>query len=412
MLTELFLLGSQRCHPKNSLPDALSTIVSTPKGKTIVLGAGKAAAEMAAVAVQHLTGTAEGAVVTRYGYGENVDTGAVEVIRASHPVPDNNSILASQRILEKAMTATADDHVVFLVSGGGSALLCSPCEGITLDEKKAITKSLVLSGASITDINLVRKNLSKIKGGRLASSVSPARLSTYIISDVVGDDPADIASGPTVYTAECRKQALDILAKYNIAISNQVKQAILNNSSASDAGGDVHVVAKNMDALRVIAENLNGSGRQAIILGDAWQGNASEIGRLHAQEINIRCKTPGLYALISGGELTVEVRNSEGKGGPNLEYLMGLMLALDTPYDVEAIACDSDGIDGSQDNAGGYINSTSLARAKDASLDVEEYLATNNSYELFRALGDLIVTGPTGTNVNDIRIILVDSREN
>lgn len=408
-LESLFILGIHQCHPRIALKERLPN--SAPRGRNIILAAGKAAFEMAEVALHHLQGPVVGAAVTRYGYGGYKNLGSIKSFKAGHPIPDDASNEAAEYFLNLAQSATEDDRILFLISGGGSSLLSSPIEGITPQEKKVIIEKLILSGAQIRDINHVRKSLSRIKGGQLAGAASNTLSYTYLISDVVGDDPQDIASGPSIFTKSDPSKSLRILNKYNIPISKDVVSAIQNNDRPPLQNSTrVHTVAKNSDALDIITRQLTMDGWKPILLGNNLEGEACLVGRNHAKKINALCAQPGQYALISGGELTVSVNNKMGRGGPNLEYLAGLLLALDTKHCVSALAADSDGVDGSQDNAGGFISHSSLDGIQKRGINIRDFLQSNTTYDLFEELDDLLITGPTGTNVNDIRIILVESK--
>ena len=406
-LGHLFELGVASCQPREVLPALLPT--DAPTGRNIVLGAGKAAAEMAAVANACLAGRNEGLVVTRYGHGARSPTGDIRVMEAGHPVPDGQSLKAAAGMLAIAGTARAGDRVYFMMSGGGSALLCAPIDGVSFEEKQDITRSLLHSGAAISEINLVRKFLSKIKGGALAARAASAELKTYVISDVPGDNAADVASGPSIGISDDADAALDVLHRYGCGASKSVEDAIRDASRRQVPTHDVIIAATARTALDAIVTEIAAKGWNPVMVGEDVVGDASEIGREHAiLALKIRAEGKRV-ALISGGELTVRVSNDKGRGGPNLEYLTSLMLGLGGVDGVEAIACDSDGIDGTEDNAGAYMSWTSLERARQANLDPERLLADNNTWACFAALDDLIVTGPTRTNVNDIRIILVDS---
>ena len=406
-LEYLFNVGVDRCRPREVLPPVLPK--DAPAGRNIVLGAGKAAAEMAAVANEHLVGRTAGLVVTRYGHSSDSSTGNIEVIEAGHPVPDSQSSAAAERMLELAASATSEDRVLFMISGGGSALLCAPIEGVTPERKQEITWFLLRSGASIDEINHVRKHLSRIKGGALAHRAAAAELLTFAISDVVGDSLTDIASGPSVPFERDVNKAIGVLEKYRYANVGEISGAMLRAADIQPPTHSATVVATAKAALEAIAAEAEAAGWNTVLLGDDVEGDATEVGRAHADlALQYRAKC-GRFALISGGELTVEVKNLNGQGGPNLEYLASLMVHLGGAASIEAIACDSDGIDGSEDNAGGYVSPTSLARAAQMDIDPLYLLRNNQTYNCFENLGDLIVTGPTRTNVNDIRIILVDA---
>ncbi len=406
MLEQLFKVGVDHCLPRKVLPQLLPT--DAPRGRNIVLGAGKAAAEMAAVANDILKGETVGLVVTRHGHGASSSTGDIEVVEAGHPVPDSYSFEAAEKMLRLAEAATADDRVLFMFSGGGSALLSAPIVGISADQKQEITRFLLHSGAKIDEINCVRKHLSRIKGGALAHRAAKAELTTFVISDVVGDDPSDIASGPSVPYQRDVSKATGILEKYHYPDVSVVARAISQAEQFDAPEHPIHVAATATTALNAIAREVEAAGWKAVSIGEDLEGDATQTGEEHAR-LALQHRDQGeRVALISGGELTVQVRNRDGHGGPNLEYLASMMLHLDGATGVEALACDSDGIDGSEDNAGGYVSPTSLKRAAEKHLVVSELLSNNDTYTCFEATGDLIVTGPTRTNINDIRIILVD----
>ncbi len=406
MLEQLFRVGVDHCLPRNVLPQLLPA--DPPRGRNIVLGAGKASAEMAAVANDTLKGTTVGLVVTRHGHGAFSSTGDIEIVEAGHPVPDTYSFEAAEKMLALAETATADDRVLFMFSGGGSALLCAPVDGVSATQKQEITRFLLHSGARIDEINCVRKHLSRVKGGALAHRAAKAELMTFVISDVVGDDPSDIASGPSVPYQRDVGKATAILEKYGFPDVGLVVDAISNADQFDAPEHPIHIAATAQTALDSIASELTAAGWKPVSVGQNLEGDATQTGKAHA-ELALQYRDQGeRVALISGGELTVQVNNRDGHGGPNLEYLTSLMLGLDGADGIEALACDSDGIDGSEDNAGGYVSPTSLRRASDLHLAVEKLLSNNDTYTCFESLGDLIMTGPTRTNINDIRIILVD----
>jgi glycerate 2-kinase len=405
LLIRLYMAGVERCKAASLLPDALPK--DEPRGRTIVLGAGKAAGEMALTASGNLRGSVTGCVATRYGHLPKGRPESIEILEAGHPLPDHGSVAAGERILDLARSTTQHDRIVFLFSGGGSALLCLPASGVSLQEKISITDHLIRSGAPISDINEVRSRLSRIKGGRLAAASGTTDLHTFLISDVVGDDPAAVATGPTVPRESSPRRALQILDSAKVPVTEHVRRAILANANASCPPHPIHMLASNGDALAAVASMAESEGWRPMIL-PALEGIASEVGRDHASVVASCSSRRERVAIISGGELTVQVQNSAGRGGPNQEYAAALCVALEGMNHVEAIACDSDGIDGSCDAAGAYICSSSLQRARQAGLDFKAAIAHNDTYRLFDALGDLIITGPTRTNVNDIRIILFD----
>lgn len=384
-------------------------------GRLIVIGAGKASAAMARVVETHWSGPLEGLVVTRYGHG--VPCQRIEIIEAAHPVPDAAGALAAQRILDKVHGLQAADRVLALVSGGGSALLAAPATGVTLTEKRAITTDLLKSGAAISEINCVRKHLSTIKGGQLAAVAWPASVLTLAISDVPGDDPAVIASGPTVADPTTAHDALVILDLYGIVIADSLRARLLSGELETPKPGDPHLansefrlIASPRQMLEAAAEAARKFGITPLILGDAIEGEARELGKALAG-MAISCGRHGFPAqkpcvLLSGGETTVTLKGA-GRGGRNSEFLLGLALALDGARAIHALAADTDGIDGSENNAGALIGPDTLARAKKMGLDIRQHLADNDAWGYFSALGDLLVTGPTRTNVNDFRAILI-----
>ena len=387
-----------------------------PKGRTIVLGAGKASAAMARAVEDNWPGQLSGLVVTRYGHG--VPCKRIEIVEAGHPVPDSRGEDAARRILELAASAGPDDLVLCLISGGGSALLTLPAEGITLADKQAISRALLNSGADIAAMNTVRKHLSAIKGGRLAAAAWPAPVTALAISDVPGDDPSIIASGPTVADPTTFAEARAILARYAIALPDAVATHLATARDESPKPGDQRlsrartvVIASPLASLEAAAAAARKAGVTPLILGDALEGEAREMGRVMAGiALSVRLHgTPVAppAVLLSGGETTVTVRGMGGKGGRNAEFLAGLAVALNGAAGIFALAGDTDGIDGSQDNAGAFVMPDTLARARALGLDLRASLAANDCWSLFHALGDLVVTGPTLTNVNDFRAILV-----
>ena len=379
-----------------------------PAGRTVVVGAGKAAATMAQAVEEHWDGSLEGVVVTRYGH--RVPTERIEVVEAAHPVPDAGGREAAARILSLAEGLGADDLALCLISGGGSALLTLPAPGLELADKQAVTGALLRSGAAIGEINCVRKHLSAIKGGRLGAACHPARVVSLLISDVPGDDPAVIGSGPTVPDPTTFADALAVLQKYGIAEPAAVIQHLERGADETPKQGDprlaeaeTRIVATPAMALAAAAEAAREAGYEPVILGDALEGEARALARKHAGLA--RDAAPGTV-LLSGGEATVTV-TGEGRGGPNAEYALALALALDGAPGVYATACDTDGIDGTEDNAGALVTPDTLARARAAGEDAAARLAANDAYGFFARLGDLVMTGPTLTNVNDFRAILV-----
>lgn len=391
--------------------------VQGPGGTTLVVAIGKAAAAMAASAMKRLPAGTPGIVVTRAGHG--LDAGilppSIEVIEAGHPIPDVESITAAERVLARATALGPADRLLMLVSGGGSALLALPADGVSLKDKQSVTKALLRSGATIAEINCVRKHLSRIKGGRLAVVAAPARVTTLIISDVPGDDPSFVASGPTVADHTTLADAREILRRYRIPCPDSVSAALAepaNETPPADASGladaDVRIIACARDALAAAAGMAERWGCHVTNLGDHLQAEARQLGAAHGV-LARRLADEGLpRVILSGGETTVTVGNPNGRGGRNLEYLLALAIALDSAACIWAIACDTDGIDGTETNAGAIVTPDTLARARSLGLDPAAALQANETYRFFEALGDLVVTGPTRTNVNDFRAILIE----
>ena len=387
-----------------------------PKGRSIVLGAGKAAAAMAKAVEDHWPGRIDdGLVVTRYDHGLPCER--IEVVEAAHPVPDAKGQQAAQRILEKVRGLGADDLVLCLISGGGSAIMTIPGDGLTLADKQAVNKALLKSGANIAEMNCVRKHLSAIKGGRLAAAAHPARVVSLLISDVPGDDPSVIASGPTVADPTTREDALAVLKKYRIDASPAVFARLNDPACETPKPGDprlarseTRMLGTPQKALEAAAAAARAAGYTPMILGDL-EGEARDVALVHAGIARqvARHGQPGKapLALISGGETTVTVRG-QGRGGRNAEFLLALAVALDGHAGIHAAAGDTDGIDGTEDNAGAVLGPDSIARAAAKGLSAKAMLADNDGYGFFSALGDLIVTGPTRTNINDIRVTLID----
>lgn len=401
-----------------ALPDRIVPphLPPPPKGRTIVLGAGKASAAMAQAVEAHWPGPLEGLVVTRYGHA--VPCERIEIVEAAHPVPDAAGRKAAERILKLAQEAGPEDLVLCLISGGGSALLALPAPGLTLEDKQAVNKALLASGADIGQMNTVRRHLSAIKGGRLAAAAHPAKVVSLLISDVPGDDPIVIASGPTVADPTSFSDARAILARYGItpppAVAAHLERAEEETPKPGDprlASAEAVIIARPQASLEAAAAVARRAGITPLILGDSLEGEAREVGKVmagmalqvrrHGQPVAAPC------VLLSGGETTVTVKGPGGRGGRNTEFLLGLALQLHGLEGVWAIAGDTDGIDGSEANAGAIVRPDALERARALSLRPMELLAANDAYGVFEALGDLVVTGPTLTNVNDFRAVLV-----
>ena len=389
-----------------------------PKGRTIVIGAGKASAAMARALEDHWPGPLEGLVVTRHGY--EVPCERIEIAQAAHPVPDEAGLAASRRIADKVMGLTEDDLVIALISGGGSALLVAPAPGLTLDDKRTVNAALLASGATISEMNCVRRHLSALKGGRLGALCHPARVVTLLISDVPGDDPRDIASGPTVADPTTCADALAIIDRYGMAVPDAVRRVLESGDGESVkpgdprlARGELRMITAPQVALEAAAQVARDAGIAAHILGDSLEGEARDLGKAMAG-IARQVATRGQpfeppCVLLSGGETTVTVRGA-GRGGRNVEFLLSLAVALDGLPGVHAIAGDTDGVDGAEDIAGAHVTPDTLARAWAAGIAPRASLDANDGHGFFRALGDSVVTGPTLTNVNDFRAILVERR--
>ncbi|MFU8864462.1 MAG: glycerate kinase type-2 family protein [Rhodobacterales bacterium] len=387
-----------------------------PKGRTVVIGAGKGAAQLAAAFEDLWDAPVEGVVVTRYGYA--CATRHVRVLEAAHPVPDQAGLAASEALFAAVAGLGPDDLVVALICGGGSALLAAPAEGLTLADEVALNEALLSSGAPIGAMNAIRKQVSRIKGGRLAAAALPARMVSLIVSDVPGDDPAQVASGPTVPDAVGRAEARAAIRDHGIALPERIARFL--DESAEDAPcpddarfdrHEVHVIASAARSLEAAAEVAEAAGVAAVILSDAIEGEAREIAKMHAamaREVARRgrpFKAP--VVLLSGGETTVTIRDTSGRGGRNTEFLLSLALDIEGQAGIAALAADTDGIDGSEDNAGAFADGETAARMRAAGCDPGAMLAAHDAWTAFDAIDALFVTGPTGTNVNDLRAILI-----
>ncbi len=412
LLRRMFDAAINAAQPAHCIPRFLP---EPPRGRTVVIGAGKASAAMAQALEAHWPGALSGLVVTRYGYA--VPCQRIEIVEAAHPVPDAAGLAAARRILATVRGLGPDDLVIALVSGGGSALLALPGEGIALEDKQAVNRALLKSGATISEMNCVRRHLSAIKGGRLAAACHPARVVNLLISDVPGDDPIDIASGPTVADPTTCADAREILARYAIELPEPVARFLASPAAESVKPGDARLarvdtrlVATPQMALEAAAEIARAAGVTPVILGDSLEGEAKDVGTvmagiarqavLHGQPAARPC------VLLSGGETTVTVRG-DGRGGPNVEFLLALASALDGIAGDNALAGDTDGVDGQEEIAGALAGPDTLARAWRLGIAPRAALAANDGHGFFGALGDAVVTGPTHTNVNDFRAILI-----
>jgi glycerate 2-kinase len=424
-LEHLYQAAVRRALP---LHNTAAFLPPPPAGRTIVLGAGKAGGSMAQAveALWPADAPLEGLVVTRYHHVPPRPQGLrqrIEVVEAAHPVPDAAGLKAAQRILAMAHGLAADDLVLCLISGGGSALLTLPAEGLSLEDKQRINRELLNSGANIAEMNCVRKHLSRIKGGRLAAACAPAKVVTLTISDVPGDDPSIIASGPTVPDATSCADAVAILQRYGIqvpgAIMSLLEQGALETPKPGDevfAGHEVHLIATPQQSLEAAAEAAREAGLHAHILSDEMEGESREVGKVHAAIARAVVQKAQPFhrpcVILSGGETTVTFKKQpdgtpRGRGGRAGEFCLGLAQALQGQDGVWALAADTDGIDGVEDNAGAYVAPDTLSRALARGMKIDDFLGRNDAYGYFDALGDLVVTGPTHTNVNDFRAMLV-----
>ena len=420
LLDDLFRTAVAAVHPASCLPAHLPP--PPAKGRLVLMAAGTGAGAMTEVAERYYldagfpAGRLDGIAVTRHGYGR--PTRKIPVIEAGHPVPDAAGLAAAEKTLRLAQSCTADDLAVVLMSGGASANWISPATGITLAEKQAVTRALLRCGAGIGEINTVRKHLSRIKGGRLAANAAPAHVVTLAISDVPGDDPAVIGSGPTVPDPTTLADARAIVARYALALPDSVTKALHDPANESPKPGDktfattaFHLIARPQDAFDAVMKQAKGLGYECIMLGDRVEGEASAVAAEHAKQARDLAQQGRRALILSGGELTVTIRG-KGKGGPNQEYALALATYLDGANGIAALAADTDGTDGgtgrADDPAGAYVDTTTGTRARALGLDPAAFLLDNDSTTFFSRLGDLVTPGPTYTNVNDFRAILID----
>lgn len=412
LLKRMFDAAVDAARPELCLPRFLPP---PPKGRTIVIGAGKASAAMAQVLERHWSGELSGLVTTRYGHA--VPCSRIRIVEAAHPVPDGAGRTAAGSMLDMGRFVTEDDLVICLISGGGSALLPLPGDNVTLQDKQVINRALLRSGASISEINCVRRHLSAVKGGRLAAAFHPARVVSLLISDVPGDNPCDIASGPTVADPTTCADALEIVDRYGIDLSKGARWLLESGEGETIKPGDprlaraeTHLIATPQMALEAAAEVARAAGVTPLILSDRIEGEAREVAKALAaiaQQVRHHGQPAGTPCVVlSGGETTVTVRG-DGRGGRNVEFLLALAIALDGAPNIHALAGDTDGVDGLEDIAGAFIGPDTLARAWALGIRPRQALDNNDGHGFFGALGDSLVTGPTLTNVNDFRAILV-----
>jgi len=411
-LADLFRAAIEAADPGRALRSCLP---DRPKGKTVVVGAGKGAAQMAAAFEAAWDGPLEGVVVTRYGYGEHCRR--IRVLEAAHPVPDENGLAASAQLFDAVSGLSKHDLVVALMCGGGSALLPAPPGDLLLADEIALNQVLLASGVPIAAMNTIRKHVSSIKGGRLAAAAFPARVVTLVVSDIPGDNPAHVSSGPTVPDRSDLGEALDLVRRYRLDLPAPVLRHLRNGNASCPHPDDVRFARNEVTIVASAAKSLDAATRKAaekgfdaVILSDSIEGEAQDVGRVHAaiaREIRERdrpFRKP--VVLLSGGETTVTLKGT-GRGGRNTEFLLSLALDIEGRSSIHALAADTDGIDGSEDNAGAFADAESVARMRGAGIDPRLCLAGNDAWTAFDAVNDLFVTGPTGTNVNDFRAILV-----
>ncbi len=413
LLAEMFKAAIQAAQPEHCIPGHLPPV---PKGRTIVVGAGKASAAMARALERHWPGgPLSGLVVTRYGYG--VACCCIEIVEAAHPVPDAAGERAAVRMLRTVQGLSADDLVIGLISGGGSSLLPLPGAGVTLADKQAINRALLKSGATIAEMNCVRRHLSAIKGGRLAAACAPAQVVNLLISDVPGDNPMDIASGPTVADSSSCTDALAIVRRYRVDLPAGAHELLASGAGETIKPDDrrlakvvTHLIATPQMALEAAAQVARSAGVTPVLLGDSLEGEARDVGKVMAgialQVRNHHQPCPPPCVLLSGGETTVTVRGN-GRGGRNVEFLLALAVSLNGVCGIHAVAGDTDGVDGQEEIAGAFVTPDTLSRAWAAGIRPTERLDNNDGHGFFEALGDALITGPTLTNVNDFRAILI-----
>ncbi len=416
LLTQLFDAAISAAAPHGALAGNLPAM---PKGRVVMVGAGKGVAQLAAAFEDMWDGPLSGVVVTRYGYAAPCKY--IQVLEASHPVPDEAGVTATVALFDAVRDLTADDLVVALVCGGGSALLPAPPDGFTLSDEQAMNEALLASGAPIGVMNAIRKHFSKIKGGRLAQAAYPARVVSLVVSDVPGDDPAQVASGPTVPDPVDGKAAVELVRSYNIKLPDRITAFILSDAARAPrpddpmfARNEVKVIASAAMSLQAAADVARQAGYTPVILSDAIEGEARDIGQMHAaiaaHVVQKDAPFARPVAILSGGETTVTLRG-KGKGGRNTEFLLSFARGIVGVKDVVALAADTDGIDGSEDNAGAFADGTTVPRLMALGIDPVAVLSRNDAWSAFDTLDDLFVPGPTGTNVNDFRAILISKPE-
>ncbi len=394
---------------EQAIKQAIKHIPNSHTGKTIVIGAGKASSQMAKAFEENWSGRIEGIVTTRYDYKTECDN--IKIIESSHPIPDENSYLAAKAISKLLRNLTKNDLVVALISGGGSALLCMPEDFLSFKEKQEIHKQLLASGANISEMNTIRKHLSKIKGGKLANIAYPAKVYSLIISDVPGDNPAMVSSGLTIPDNTTPNDALNLINKYRLSISENIKNNLAYKDPISNKGNSNYsIISSASIGLKAVEKYLQSLGFKVIYLGDDLEGESKKLAQEHEKfAVSLKNNKPEgeKIAILSGGETTVTLCKNPGKGGRNSEYVLAIMNELNGEENIYAAAFDTDGIDGTEDNAGAFYYPELTQMAKEENISPEKYLVNHDSYSFFEKLGSLFISGPSGTNVNDLRIIII-----
>ena len=413
VLSKLFKAAVDAADPRTTLPPNLP---KPPKGKTVVIGCGKGVAQMASALEKSWEGELSGVVVTRYGFSERCKK--IKVLEAAHPVPDENGLMATRSIFEAINGLTADDLVIALICGGGSALLPSPPPGFSLADEQKLNEVLLKSGAPIGVMNAIRKHFSQVKGGRLALAAYPAQVATLVVSDVPGDDPAQVASGPTIPDRVSLKETLSLIEAYRIKIPSKIKDFFETEETDAPSYDDprfsnneTKLIASSKISLRAAAKKAQELGLNSYILSDSIEGRASDVGTMHAALAKFRNDLDTLFdtpaVILSGGETTVEIQDNPGRGGRNTEFLLSFAVSIENELNITALAADTDGIDGSENNAGAFCDGFTASKMRQKGCDPRLHLAKHDAWTAFNAVGELFSPGPTGTNVNDFRAILV-----
>ena len=413
VLSKLFKAAVDAADPRITLPPNLP---NPPKGKTVVIGCGKGVAQMASALEQSWEGELSGVVVTRYGFAENCKK--IKVLEAAHPVPDDSGLIATSSIFEAIYGLTADDLVIALICGGGSALLPSPPPGFSLADEQELNEVLLHSGAPISVMNAIRKHFSQVKGGRLALASYPAPVATLVVSDVPGDDPAQVASGPTIPDRVSIKEALSFIEAYRINIPSKIKEYFAKEDTKAPSyddprfsNNDIKLIASSKISLKAASKKAQELGLNSYILSDSIEGRASDVGSMHAALAKFRNDTDTVFktpaVILSGGETTVEIQGKPGRGGRNTEFLLSFAISVENELNITALAADTDGIDGSENNAGAFCDGFTASKMRQQGFDPRLHLAKHDAWTAFEAVGELFSPGPTGTNVNDFRAILI-----